>query len=404
MKLFAAIPTLVGVANAKAAPTTFFVVPFSSDPRHPHHRGSRDGRPRAVADHNKERPTKIHPWLRAVGVDSKTHAHALSRSPTASFPVAQEMSARANVTIAKNDDEIDNNREKTDWRLLVERAESTPPGKLTPDTTRDVLTVMRQLSSAGRRRDDRSSSPTQQRRQDATTVERLLNVLLRENQFAKSDRRDTHFAVNTRTYNLAIKAWANANVRGSAEKAERVLHKLRVAHVNAGETHGLATSLKPDLYSFAYCYAAWQRESFFAARTRKDAKVAAAARKRAESVLVSMKQVLMNNKDQSPPSQAAEDVNSLLLLWGTTCQSFPELLETFLRFIDVESRGTWLNTRSYNLVINGEVIPTFARERIIARICSPFDRSVGEKWTQGIRTPGGGIAKGNGERHDQGDT
>ena len=50
-----------------------------------------------------------------------------------------------------------------------------------------------------------------------------------------------------------------------------------------------------------------------------------------------------------------EDVNSLLVMWSNTNVKLPGISDKFLRFIEDESKGTsgnWLNTRSYNLVIN----------------------------------------------------
>ncbi|KAL7542284.1 hypothetical protein ACHAXR_013211 [Thalassiosira sp. AJA248-18] len=206
----------------------------------------------------------------------------------------------------------------------------------------------------GRRRDDiagtssKDGSYTKQRRQDAMTVERLLDRLLKEYQysteFSLNEKEKTQM-VNARTYNLSIKAWANANVRGSAEKAEQVL-----------KTATPASSLQPDLYSFAYCYAAWYKEGVFAAKSIGNMKASSTARRKAESVLQSMKQVLM--KEGKQPSQSlnvVEDVNSLLVMWSNT-NTLPDLSEFFLRFVEKSSggngNGLWLNTRSYNLVIN----------------------------------------------------
>jgi len=86
--------------------------------------------------------------------------------------------------------------------------------------------------------------------------------------------------------------------------------------------------------------------------------------RKAESVLQSMKQLLMLRKSGEDDEHVndrqwnmVEDVNSLLTMWSTTDPTLPEMQETFVRFIEVESRvvaDIWLNARSFNLVINGE--------------------------------------------------
>lgn len=280
--------------------------------------------------------------------------------------------------------------QEIDKVLLVNQTENTPLGLLTQDSKRDMLTVMRQLSSMGRRQDDMIGSTASNkkdgasRRQDAVIVERLLDRLLKEYQYStefstddNNDRQRTkythHDNINARTYNLAIKAWANANVRGSAEKAERVLKRLKIANINndaeqpltaTTTSTSLSSSLQPDIYSFAYCYAAWYKESTFAATNIGNMKASSSAMRKAESVLQSMKQVLMKkeNKDDSyalshSSQNIVEDVNSLLVLWSNTNVHLPDLSEKFLRFIHDENRetnDTWFNVRSFNLVINGE--------------------------------------------------
>lgn len=296
---------------------------------------------------------------------------------------------------------------------FVEQTENIPLGQLTHDTERDMLSLMRQLSPMGRRHDDTidgvdvgrssrtpsfkndgnqnaTSNYARQRRQDATIVERLLDRLLKEYHYSvdnntdynipehqrdddniinRHNRRSKQNNVNSaQTYNLAIKAWANANVRGSAEKAERVLKRLKIASSTnrklGGSTSTPAKPLGPDIYSFAYCYAAWYKESIFASKQVDNMKASSIALRKAESVLQSMKQLLMLRKSGEDDEHVndrqwnmAEDVNSLLTMWSTTDPTLPEMQETFVRFIEVESRDVadiWLNARSFNLVINGE--------------------------------------------------
>ena len=317
-------------------------------------------------------------------------------------------------------------QEIIDKIAFVEETEIIPPGQLTQDIERDMLSLMRQLSPMGRRQDDNISSFTpdgvlrqsrtlqplpkkdntlhngtshyaRQRRQDATIVERLLDRLLLEYQYSNDDTTDDIITekrendgdaniqhrrssnqsnINSaRTYNLAIKAWANANVRGSAEKAERVLKRLKIASSSNGKmgnssigsrSRNLPTKpLGPDIYSFAYCYAAWYKESIFASKQIDSMKASTIALRKAESVLQSMKQLLMRQRGEDDKEfnnrqwNMVEDVNSLLTMWSTTDPSLPEMQETFVKFIEVESRDLadiWLNARSFNLVINGESI------------------------------------------------
>ena len=316
-------------------------------------------------------------------------------------------------------------QEIIDKIAFVEETEIIPPGQLTHDIERDMLSLMRQLSPMGRRQDDNigystpdgvlrqsrtlqplpkkdntlhngTSHYARQRRQDATIVERLLDRLLLEYQYSNDDTTDDIITEkrendgdaniqhrrssnqsninSTRTYNLAIKAWANASVRGSAEKAERVLKRLKIASSN-GKMGNISNSsrgrnlptkpLGPDIYSFAYCYAAWYKESIFSSKQIDSMKASTIALRKAESVLQSMKQLLMRQRGEDDKEfnnrqwNMVEDVNSLLTMWSTTDPSLPEMQETFVTFIEVESRDLadiWLNARSFNLVINGESI------------------------------------------------
>ena len=87
-----------------------------------------------------------------------------------------------NEVISKSKDKIDK-FEEIDKHALVNQTESIPLGELTQDYKREILTVMRQLSSMGRRQDDVIGS-TKQRRLDAQIVERLLDRLLKEYQYS----------------------------------------------------------------------------------------------------------------------------------------------------------------------------------------------------------------------------
>ena len=109
-------------------------------------------------------------------------------------------------------------------------------------------------------------------------------------------------------------------------------------------------------------------------------KASSSAMRKAESVLQSMKQVLMKeeNKDGSntlshSSQSIVEDVNSLLVLWSNTNIHLPDLSEKFVRFIHDESgetNNTWLNVRSYNLVINGEFF--FFQQHLNNLCCMPI--------------------------------
>ena len=309
-------------------------------------------------------------------------------------------------------DVVDCDASESDPSSLVDRAELVPIGMLTRDDEREMLSVMRRLSSdvGGRRRDvdvvvggggrdddDDAVATTdaRRRRRDATIVERLLERLAKEEECRQGNRRDDDIAKRAATiHNLAIRAWAYANVRGSAERAERVLRRLRVAH-DVGERGRKVTtaapgnarsssSPRPDVYSFAYCYAAWYRESTFASAKVKaattgddDLRASSMPMRRAEGVLRSMKQVLMRNDDRvqsDRSSNMVEDVNLLLTMWSNTHVDLPELSETFLRFLADEGGGEkggdvdlWLNTRSFNLVINGEFSPSIRNDMLIVQ-------------------------------------
>ena len=238
-----------------------------------------------------------------------------------------------------------------DQTTLVDRIKKTPLGQLTSDDKRDMLTLMRELSSMHRRQDDSFSNSLRQRRQDATMVEQLMNRLLIERQHSSGT--DNYEEV-VLALNLAIKAWYNANVKGSADKAQKILKRL--SEVTSAESKQIKESQlqrqQPDLYSYAYCYAAWYREAAFAEKNVGNNKASSAAMRKAESVLESMKDALMVSKHTS--IDMVEDVNSLLVIWSNDI-NLPELADNFLRFVDQESSSTndqWVNTRSYNLIIN----------------------------------------------------
>jgi hypothetical protein len=265
---------------------------------------------------------------------------------------------------------------------LVKRVEGVPIGMLTRKDERNILSVMRRLSSdTGRRRDDvviagrggrndgddDAAPDARRRRQDAMIVEKLLDRLLEEwRHIADIDdvghTRDDVTRRARMAHNLAIRAWANAGVRGSAERTERLLKRMSSSHENDGVVGG-----GPDVFSFAHCYAAWYRESLFGAtRTTDDddSRSSTLAMRRAENVLSSMKRLLMRHDWRKEPSSdrtsnMVEDVNSLLATWSTTNVDLPELSEKFLRFLADQcevggSSEVWVNERSYNLVINGE--------------------------------------------------
>ena len=368
---------------------------------------------------------------------------ASSSSTSEENDVSVELIATPNHTKAQTNDAVSLHKrhDNIDKISFVEQTENIPLGHLTHEVERDMLSLMRQLSLMARRHDEiiSSSSPdgerqshtqtsnkdsnphnglsryARQRRQDATIVERLLDRLLHEYQYSVnntndsiSEQREQRNGNSARTYNLAIKAWANANIRGSAEKAERVLKRLKIAS-NYGQLGNSSTkcssrrhpppnSLGPDIYSFAYCYAAWYKESIFASKQIDNMKASKIALRRAESVLQSMRQLLMLRKRGDNDEtiivdeyewNMAEDVNSLLTMWSATDPTLPEMQDTFLRFIEVESRDLadlWLNTKSFNLVINGKSL-CYKNDSFLSHCdvnfrnpCIPFDVSMGEEW------------------------
>jgi len=238
---------------------------------------------------------------------------------------------------------------------IVERVQNIPIGKLTKDDKRDMLILMRQLSSMNRRLDDNFSNSLRQRRQDATIVEQLLDRLLRERQHSADANNHEEEIL---ALNLAIKAWYNANVKGSAEKAQKLLKRLTevtTAESKQRQRTAKASQLQhqqPDLYSYAYCYAAWYREAVFAEKNVGNTKASLAAMRKAESVLESMKDALMVSNDDT--LDMVDDMNSILVIWSNDVD-LPDLSEKFLRFVEKESSKSgdiWTNARSYNLVIN----------------------------------------------------
>lgn len=247
----------------------------------------------------------------------------------------------------------------TNHTLIVEQMQNVPLGQLTRDDKRNMLILMRQLSSMNRRRDDSFSNTLRQRRHDATMVEQLLHRLVREREYLKDDDVDAEddyddngrHVKEANVHNLAIKAWYNANVKGSAEKAQRILKQLtaKERQRQSSQRH------QPDLYSYAYCYSTWYREAVFAEKDVGNTKASFAAMRKAESVLESMKDELMTSNDDTTTSRdMVDDVNSLLVIWSNDVNS-PDLAEKFLRFVEKESNKSgcqWYNTRSYNLVIN----------------------------------------------------
>jgi len=273
---------------------------------------------------------------------------------------------RSKTQKISNNDHHSSNEDSSveiDKVTFTERLDEIPIGLLTQQNKTDMLFTMRQLAAMDRRRDDVISSPefshARQRRQDATIVERLLERFLKEKEYLTkvdcNDEGDNRFNNKgcrnvVATVNLAIKAWANANVRGSAEKAERVLNRL--LNNNCDNYH-------PDIFSFAHCYSAWYRESIFAREEMRDEKTASTAMKKAEAILQSMKSTLMENEHShtlhGTLDDVRKDVNSILETWTNVYRSYPGLAEKFLGFLDVQSQGQetlWIDTRSYNIVIN----------------------------------------------------
>lgn len=243
-------------------------------------------------------------------------------------------------------------------KQFVDEMENIPLGHLTKENKRQMLLALRQLSSIDQCGNGysgesssvsfESSSLAGQKRRYACMVESLSERLLQEQAYeaTQSKRRNP-----PRTYNFAIKAWSHANVRGSAEKAQKILSKVVKSSNNS--------TPRPDIYSFAYCYAAWYREAVFASTNIGNSKASSSALLKADEVLQAMKQSLINEEQSASSANTVEDVNSLLILWSSIYGDTPDLVEKFLLFVELNSRDAeyyWVNTQSYNLVINGETI------------------------------------------------
>lgn len=334
------LATLQCVGSARITPTTTFVPSYLE--RQQLHQLSR---PTAVK-------APILPFNDGVGeicngghvILSATSSPTNQGSKTLSSSNTQKKIATNNNKNSEIVDEIE------DQASLPERVQSIPLGKLTRDDKRDVLTLMRQLSSMNRRQDDTFSNSLRQRRQDAMMVEQLLDRLLRERQHMREAYNQEEEVV---ALNLAIKAWYNANVKGSADRAQKLLKRLTEVTKQHQKDSQQQHRHQPDLYSYAYCYAAWYREAAFAEKNIGNSKASSAAMRKADSVLESMKDALMvSNSDNR--LDMVEDMNSLLVIWSNDVD-LPDLAEKFLRFVDKESSKSgdeWVNTRSYNLVIN----------------------------------------------------
>ena len=325
----------VYVASAKIQTTTTFV-PSRIKRQQPHQRRQSTAR------------APLLPTFDAIG-----GYHAILSAT--SSPTDQGSSIQSSVKTTKTTVQNNNNNGKIveaieDQTTLIERVQKIPLGKLTKDDKRDMLTLMRQLSSMNRRQDDSFSNSLRQRRQDAMMVEQLLDRLLREKQHMAEAHSHEEEVV---ALNLAIKAWYNANVKGSADRAQKLLKRL--TEITTAESRRKDSQLhrhQPDLYSYAYCYAAWYREAVFAEKNIGNSKASSAAMRKAETVLESMKDALMLPNGNT--LDMVEDMNSLLVIWSNDIE-LPDLAEKFLRFVDKESSESgdqWINTRSYNLVIN----------------------------------------------------
>ncbi|KAL3784893.1 hypothetical protein HJC23_012496 [Cyclotella cryptica] len=237
---------------------------------------------------------------------------------------------------------------------FIDEMENIPVGHLSKENKRKMLLALRRLTSIDQSRHGCSggssnesfdlNSLARQRRQNASMAERLSERLLQEQDY-EATQINTKYA--PRTYNFAIKAWSNANVRGSAEKAEKILSKV-VKSSNK-------STPRPDIYSFAYCYAAWYRESVFASTNIGNSKASTSALFKADEVLKAMKQSLFCEEQSASSANTVQDVNSLLILWSSIYGDTPDLVEKFLLFVERESRDAeyyWVNTQSFNLVIN----------------------------------------------------
>ena len=323
------------ICVANATSTTTFVVPSNLRQR---------SRPTAA------KTTILSPAVDVGSISGGCHNVILSAasSSTNEGSKTQRSSSKPKRITNSNSKVVEVTTDDQTSTSLVEQVQNIPLGKLTRDDKRDMLTLMRQLSSMDRRRDDSFSNSLRQRRQDATMVEQLLDRLLRERQHSAEAN---YHEEEVLALNLAIKAWYNANVKGSAEKAQKILKRLtEVTSAESTKKQREASQLQrqqPDLFSFAYCYAAWYREAVFAEKTVGNTKASLAAMRKAESVLESMKDALMVSNDDT--LDLVEDMNSLLVIWSNDVD-LPDLAEKFLRFFS--SGDQWINTRSYNLVIN----------------------------------------------------
>jgi len=249
--------------------------------------------------------------------------------------------------------------------VFDERLARLPVGSLDRRSVREMLAAMRHLSAMDRRREVVASG-VRERRRDAVRVERYLDRLLLELEHAVRNSEssgengprdeDDNAAlllkgINSRTYGLAIKAWASSRVRNCAEKAERVLRRLLEVH-RGGDAED-SERFRPDIYSFAHCYAAWFRESAQFSAMGND-RAASAASRRAEVMLRWMEQNLRLMSTNHPVT----DVNTLLEMWSSSERGAPLLAEHFLKFVASEcDRGgsgvpVWVNARSFNIVIN----------------------------------------------------
>ncbi|KAK1734718.1 pentatricopeptide repeat-containing protein [Skeletonema marinoi] len=213
--------------------------------------------------------------------------------------------------------------------------------------------MMRQLSSMNRRRDDSfSTNSLRQRRQDATMVEQLLDRLLRERKHMTDAHNHEEEVI---ALNLAIKAWYNANVKGSADKAQKLLKRLTEVTTaeNTKKQRQKDSQLhrhQPDLYSYAYCYAAGIARLYCREKCWKHQGFIGTMRK-AESVLESMKDALMVPTDNT--LDLVEDMNSLLVIWSNDV-NLPDLARNFFDL---------LTKRVATVVINGGVISCIAKSK-----------------------------------------
>lgn len=107
---------------------------------------------------------------------------------------------------------------KSKYNHFVDELEKIPLGQMTKENKHNILIAMHQLIST------KVVSRNNQWCQTAAIVERLANRIAREQEYSaelKSIQRNKKEP--PRTYNVAIIAWPNANVRGYAEKAQKIL-------------------------------------------------------------------------------------------------------------------------------------------------------------------------------------